>query len=153
MINLVEYKTEYVSLATLKSSLVLTAIEHLTRFSVLVPLSDKKEHTIVNGLDERVLGIFGPPETLHSDQGPEFKNNVVKQLQDVSGYTKTKTTPYRPQGNSVSKSMHPTIHAMLSMYSNIAQNNRAEILPFIQLVFNPSFSTTMHETPLFLMFG
>ena len=91
--------------------------------------------------------------TLHSDQGPEFENKVVKQLQDVFGYKKTKTTPYRPQGNSVSERMHSTLHAMLSMYSNIAQNTWAEVLPFIQLAHNTSFSSTMHETPFFLMFG
>ena len=77
----------------------------------------------------------------------------MKQLQDVFGYKKTKTTPYRPQGNSVSERMHSTQHAMLSMYSNIAQNNWAEVLPFIQLAHNTYFSSTMHETPFFLMFG
>ena len=39
------------------------------------------------------------------------------------------------------------------MYSNITQNNWAEILPFLQLAHNTSFSSTMHETPFFLMFG
>ena len=120
---------------------------------MLVALPGKKEQTIAKALVERVFGIFGPPETLHSDQGPEFENKVVKQLQDVFGYKKTKTTPYRPQGNSVSERMHSTLHAMLSMYSNIAQNNWAEVLPFIQLAHNTSFSSTMHETPFFLMFG
>ena len=77
----------------------------------------------------------------------------MKQLQDVFDYKKTKTTPYRPQGNTVSERMHSTLHAMLSMYSNIAQNNWAEVLPFIQLAHNTSFSSTMHETPFFLVFG
>ena len=152
-IDLVEYETEPVSPTGLKCSYALTIIDHLTRFAVLDALPDKKEQTIAKALVERVFGIFGPPETLHSDQGPEFKNKVVKQLQDVFGYKKTKTTPYRPQGNSVSERMHSTLHAMLSMYSNIAQNNWAEVLPFIQLAHNASFSSTMHETPFFLMFG
>ena len=42
---------------------------------------------------------------------------------------------------------------MLSMYSNTARNNWAEVLPFIQLAHDTSFSSTMHETPFFLMFG
>ena len=49
--------------------------------------------------------------------------------------------------------MHSILHAMLSMHSNIAPNNWAEVLPFIQLAHNTSFSSTMHETPFFLMFG
>ena len=76
----------------------------------------------------------------------------MKQLQDVFGYKKNKTTPYRPQGNSVSERMHSTLHAMLLMYSNIAQNNWAEVLPFIQLAHNTYFSSAVHETPFFLMF-
>ena len=98
-------------------------VEIITRFAVLVALSDKKEQTIAKALVERVFGIFGPPEVLHSDQGPEFENEVVKQLQNVFGCKKIKTTPCRPQGNSVSERMHSTLHAMLSMYSNIAHNN------------------------------
>ena len=77
----------------------------------------------------------------------------MKQLQDVFGYRKTKTTRYRPQGNSVSERMHSTLNAVVSMYRNIAQNNWAEVLPFIHLAHNTSFSSTMHETPFFLMFG
>ena len=151
--DLVEYKTESVSPPGLKCSCALTIIDHLIRFSALVALPDKKEQIIPKVLVQRIFGIFGPPETLHSDQGPEFENNVVKQLQDVFGYKKTKTTPYRPQVISVSERMHSTLHAMLSMYSNTAQNNWTEVLPFIQLAHNTSFSSTMHETPFFLMFG
>ena len=142
-----------ISIPNRTESYVVTIIDHLTRFAVLIALPDKKEQTIAKFLVKRIFGIFGPPETLHSDQGPEFENKVVKQLQNVFGYEKTKTTPYRPQGNSVSERMHSTLHAMLSMYSNIEQDNWAEVLPFIQLAHNTSFSSTMHKTPFFLMFG
>ena len=151
--DLVEYKTESVSPTGLKRSYALIIINHFTRFAVPVALPDNKEQTIAKALVERVFGIFGSPEALHSDQGPEFENKVVKQLQDIFGYKKTKTTPYRPQGNSVSERMHSTLHAMLSMYSNIAQNNWAEVLPFIQLARKTPFSSTMHKTSFFLMFG
>ena len=120
---------------------------------VRVTLPDKKEQIIAKALAERVLDIYGPPGTLHFDQDPKFEHNVVKQLQGVFGYKKTKTTPYRPQGSPMSERMHSTLHAMLSMYSNIAPNNWAEALPFIQLAHNTSFSSTMHETLFFSMFG
>ncbi|CAN0350783.1 unnamed protein product, partial [Laminaria digitata] len=34
---------------------------------------------------ERVFSVFGPPETLHSDNGTEFENQLVKELQTVFG--------------------------------------------------------------------
>ena len=77
-IDLVEYKTESVSPTGLKCSYALTFIDPLTRFVKLVALPDKKEQTIAKALVERVFGIFGPPETLHSDQGLEFENKLVK---------------------------------------------------------------------------
>ena len=49
---------------------------------MLVAIPDKIEHTVAKALVERVFGIFGPPEALHSDQGPEFESKEVKQLQD-----------------------------------------------------------------------
>ena len=119
---------------------------------MLVALQAKKEQTIAKALEE-LFGIFEPPETLHSDIGPEFEKIVVKHLQDIFGYKKTKTIPYRPQVNSVLERMHSTLHPMISMYSNIAQNSWAEVLLFIQLAHTTSFSTTMHETPFFLILG
>ena len=120
---------------------------------MLVALPDKKEQTIEKALVERIFGIFGPSEILHYDQGPAFKIKVMKQLLDVFGYEKTKTTRYRPEDNSVSERMYSTLYAMLSMCTKTAQNNWAEVLPFIQQAHNTSFSSTIHETPFFLMFG
>ena len=96
--------------------------------------------------------VLSDHPSLYSDQGPDFKNKIVRQLKDGFGYKKTKTTPYRPQGNSVSERTHSTLYAMLPMYSNIAQINWAEVLPSIQLPHSTSFRTTIHETLFVLMF-
>ena len=152
-IDLVEYKTESVYPTGMKCSDALTILDYSTRFVVLVALQNKKEQTIAKSLVERVFGIIGPLKILYSDRGLGFKNKVVKQLQDIFGYKKTKTTPYGPQGNSVSERMHSTLNYMLSMYSNIAKSNWAELLPFISLTHNILFSTNMHGTPFSLMFG
>ena len=128
-------------------------MDHLTRFAVLLPVHNKTAETVANAIIERVISIFGPPETLHSDQGPEFENKVIYQLQQILRYKKTRRTPYRPQGNSVSERVHSTMHSVLAMPSAIDQSNWATLLPFVQLAHNTSFSATMHETPFFLMFG
>ena len=131
--DLVEYKTESVSPTGVKCSYALTIIGHLSRFAVLVALPDKKEQTIAKALVERVDWYIRTARYTPFRSRPGVRKKVVKQLQDVFGYKNTKTTPYRPQGNSVLERIHSTLHAMLSMYSNTAQNNRAEVLPFLQL--------------------
>ena len=77
---------------------ILSVIDHFTRFVVLIPIKDKAARTIVRHLMERVFSVFGPPETLHSDQGKEFENELVKELQSVFGYKKTRTARLSPSG-------------------------------------------------------
>ena len=95
---------------------------HLTGFAVEL-------HVII----ERVISFFGPPETLHSEQGTELKNRVMYLLQQILGYKKTRTTPYRPQENSVSERILSTMHSMLAMRSAIDQSNWASLFPLGQL--------------------
>ena len=132
---------------------VLSCIDHLTRFLILVPLKDKSMTTVARALVDRVSAVFPPPETVHSDQGPEFENELVRELQSVFGFKKTRTLPYRPQGNSVLERVHSTMHNMLATLANASGDNWVELLPFVQLAHNTAYSKTLHETPHFLMFG
>ena len=88
---------------------ILSVIDHLTRFVILIAIEDKAARTIDRHLIERVLSVCGLPETPHPDQGTEFENQLVKELQSVLGYKKTRTAAFRPQGNSVLERAHSTI--------------------------------------------
>ena len=102
---------------------ILCVIVHLTLFAVSMPIEDKAARTIVRHLLERAFSVFGPPETLHSNQFKELDNVLVKELTSVFGYKKTSTTAFRPQGKSVYERVHSTVHNMLAMYSNLSFAN------------------------------
>lgn len=91
-----------------------------------MPLRDKKATSVARALVERVFSVFSPPEKQHSDQGTEFKNELVKELQSVFGFKKTRTSAYRPQGNSVLQRVHSTMHNTPAMYANVQYDNWAE---------------------------
>ena len=78
--DLVEYKS-----LSQGNRLILSVIDNLTRFIILIPINDEAARTIVRHLIERVSSAFGPPETLYSDQGKECENELVKELQSVFG--------------------------------------------------------------------
>ena len=79
-VDLVEYKR-----LSHGNRFIVSVIDHLTRFVILIPIKDKATRTIVRHLIERVFSVFGCPEALHSDQGEEFESEVVKELQSVFG--------------------------------------------------------------------
>lgn len=150
-VDLVDYKLEWVSAAGIRCRYVLSMMDHMIRFALFVPLPNKSATTVAQAINDRIIGIFGSQEMLHSDQGPEFENSVTQQLQHIVNFKMTRKTPYRPQGNSVSERVHSTLHAMLAMHSSMNRDNWASLLPFIQLAYNTSYSSTMHETPFFLL--
>ena len=57
---------------------ILSVIDHLTRFLILIPIKSKEAAVVVRHLIDRVFSVLGSPETLHFDQGKEFENQLVK---------------------------------------------------------------------------
>ena len=102
-VDLVEYKSLSISAAGIECKYVLSMKDHLTRFSIPLTVRDKAAKTVAKAIIKIIKSTSGPPETLHSDNGAEFKNYVVYQLQKIIRYKKTQTPPYRPQGKSVSE--------------------------------------------------
>ena len=51
-------------------------MNHLTRFTALLPARHKAAETVAQATIERIINIFGPPATLHADNGAEFENKV-----------------------------------------------------------------------------
>ena len=131
---------------------VLSVMDHLTRYALLIPVPNKEPASIAKILIDRVITTFGIPEKTHSDRGSEFENQLIYALQVELGFHKTKTTPLRPQGNSVSERVHSTMHAMLAMHMSVGNKNWASLLPFVQMAYNTSYHSTVHETPYFLFF-
>ena len=79
----------------------MSVIDHLTPFLVSVAIIDKTAATTARILVERVFSVFSAPENLHIDLGCQLENELVKELQSVFGFNKTRTSAYRPQGKSV----------------------------------------------------
>lgn len=72
---------------------------------------------------DRVFTPFGIPEKLHSDQGKEFENRVVCQLQTPLEFEKTRTAPFRTQGSSASEQARSNLRLVLAVHSSVEQDN------------------------------
>ena len=63
----------------------MSVIDHMTRFLVLVAISDKSAATIARFLEERVFSVFSAPETLHSDLDSVLRMNSLKSCNPYLG--------------------------------------------------------------------
>ncbi len=69
--------------------------------------------TIVRTLEKEIFARYGYPDTIHSDQGPQFMARLFKQLQPQLGIKVTDTTGYNPKGNGQVERMHRDLGGIL----------------------------------------
>jgi len=55
---------------------------------------------------------FGLPRQLHSDQGRNFESSLVKELCEITGVHKTRTTPFHPRSDGLTERANGTILQM-----------------------------------------
>lgn len=120
---------------------------------MFMPVPSKRAAITTSSLRNRVFTVLSSPQTPHGNQGTEVENQPVKELQSVFRFSKTATSAYCPQGNSLLERVHSTMHDMLIISSNVKSDHWAELLPFMQPAHNTAYNQTLRRLPHYLMFG
>ncbi len=91
---------------------VLTVIDPFFRFVNLYPMSARTAESVVSKLDV-VEEAYGAPRVLLADKAREFCSERLRTWCRENGVRLVHSTPYHPQGNSVSERMHRTMKSVL----------------------------------------
>ena len=75
---------------------ILTIIDHLTGWPQAFPIPDKSADTIVSTFINQYLPVHMCPMYILSDNGMEFKNNLMDQVLKQLGIERIFSTPYHP---------------------------------------------------------
>ena len=73
--------------------------DHFSKWCEAFPTKDQKATTVALILVSKLFSRFGPPDVLHSDQGTNFESNLMKDICNMMGIHKSRTTAYHPQGS------------------------------------------------------
>ena len=76
---------------------VLVFCDHFTRH--IMAMSDQMAKTVAKFLLQGYISIFRAPAKLLSDQGANFKSNIISELCELMGIQKTRILLYHPQTN------------------------------------------------------
>ena len=91
---------------------LLTYVCLATRWPEAVPLRGITAKAVCDGLWS-IFSRTSIPEVILSDQGSQFCGKVVKQLCEMLGIEKIRTSPYHPESNGTVERMHGTFKAIL----------------------------------------
>lgn len=132
---------------------ILVMTDHFTRFAYAIPTKNQSAYTTAKCLWENFIQYYSFPSRLHSDQGRNFESKVILELCRLAGITKSRTTPYHPQGNGETERFNQTLLNMLGTLNDDQKSDwKSYVLPLVH-----AYNATRHEStgysPHFLMFG
>ncbi len=141
---------------------IVSIIDKFTRYCMLIPVKDVKSLTIVQAID-RWMTTFGPPESILSDNGPQFISAIYKDYNDniKDGGTKRKyTSTYYAQCNGQIERLHRWLKERLALIAFDGRLNFvdgdddwSDYLPIIQYTYNSTPNKMTSYAPMNIVFG
>ena len=132
---------------------ILVIADYFSKWTKAFPIKNKCADTVAEVLVDKIILRFGMPLVIHSDQGREFENGLMKSLCTLLGYVKTRTAPYHPESDGMVERFNRTCLMMLSMFVNDRRDNWHELLPFVMHAYRTSVHESTGYSPYRLMMG
>ena len=100
---------------------ILTIIDHLTGWLEAFPILDKSVDTIVSTFINHYLPVHMCPRYILSDNGTEFKNQLMDQVLQELSIACIFSAPYHPQSNRKLEAFHKYLKPTLEKLKRIQQ--------------------------------
>lgn len=106
---------DYLTLETSKGGYqhILVITDHFTKYAVAIPTRNQTAKSTAEAFYNNFVLQYGLPKRLHSDQGANFESKLIRELCDLTGIEKSRTTPYHPMGSWLTKRFNRTLLQML----------------------------------------
>ena len=101
----------------------------------------------------RFVCQFDVPDVLHTDQGRNFESALLKEVCQLLGVVKTRTTPYHPQSDGLVERFNRTLLNLLSMAASENERDWDLHIPMVMMAYRTSVQESIGCTPFYLMFG
>lgn len=114
-----------------------------SKFALAVPTKDQSADTTAKALCNQT---FGCPECI-------FESSIIKELCQLYGCQKSRTTVYHPQGNGSCERFNQTLLQLLSSLSETDHAQWPSRLPILLQAYNNTTHSTTRMTPHYVVFG
>ena len=131
---------------------VLVIIDGCARWIKLFPLRELTAETAAACLYMHIC-TFGQPAQMRSDNGTQFANQVITQLESMTGIEKINTCPYSSEENGIVERSNREIlrHIRGILFDKGLHQEFRRVLPSVERIMNSTVSSVTGCTPAELM--
>ncbi len=127
------------------STYALVCVDHFSRFVVLAPLPNKSATVVAHALVSSLLCPFTTPSVLLSDNGTEFKNDVLYHICQQYHIKQTFITAHHPASNDLAEGANRKFLEILRHVAGHLHESWKDWLPHVAASINGSVNSSNRE--------
>lgn len=131
---------------------LLVVTDYFSKFSCLFPLRKATSSTVAQVIEEQVFLLYGVPQFLICDNGPQFVGKEFKKLSENYQVKLLYNAHYHPQNNPTER-VNQVIKRMIRSYLKDDHKQWDRFLKHIQCAINTSSHEVTQQTPFLVNFG
>ena len=139
--------------STSNNKYILVVSDYFTKWVEAYALPDQTAQTVADVLVRDFICRFGAPTYLHSDQGENFESHLLKEVCQLLGIKKTRTTAYHPQCDGQVERFNRTLLQMLKTVGNEEQDDWDEHLEYVVAAYRHSHHESTGYSAFYMMYG
>ena len=133
---------------------ILVIIDVFSRFVELYALPDLKALTAAKAIVQHI-GRYGQPEEIFTDNGTQFRNELVTQLIELMDVQHVTILPYSHEENSIVERANKEVmrHLRAIIFDKRVKTSWSIYLPLVQRIMNASIVKSSASSLLFTIFS
>jgi hypothetical protein len=132
---------------------ILVISDYFTKWVEAYPMSNMEAHTVAEIMATKWISRVGVPTIIHSDQGRNFESKLFKQMCDLLGIKKTRTTAFRPESNGMVERFNRTLNEMIVTTVREGPLSWDQRIRFLTMAYRGTPHEATGFSPNFMVYG
>ncbi|KAL2103518.1 hypothetical protein ACEWY4_000386 [Coilia grayii] len=131
---------------------ILVICDYATRYPEAFPLRDVTAKRVATAMLQ-LFSRVGIPREVLTDQGPNFMSKTLRQVYDLLGIRRIRTTPYHPQTDGLVERFNQTLLNMLRKFVEESGKDWDQWLPYLLFAYREVPQASTGFSPFELLYA